>query len=259
MKTEPLDRIVGSQAVLLDRIVGSQAVLDDVEPKKAARSAGGGPRRRRLDGSPPSAGLKGRGPRISARRTSVIVGVLFFVQMITFMIGSSMVQAFVDGGAGRATLLAGVLLEMCSGLAIVGIGFLMYPILKTVNQKLAVWYPAMRVAEFAVSAACAAYLLTRLEPVPNYLLWIYIPTGIGGLVLTYLLYVSRLVPRPLALLGLVGYGLLLMGVPVDLFSSIDMNEGAGLALLAPGGLFEFVFFPIWLIARGFKLPGEAAG
>jgi hypothetical protein len=33
-----------------------------------------------------------------------------------------------------------------------------------------------------------------------------------------------------------------------------MNAGPGLALLAPGGLFEFVFLPIWLITKGFKSP-----
>ena len=37
------------------------------------------------------------------------------------------------------------------------------------------------------------------------MLWIYVPTGLGGIVLTYLLFVSRLVPRAIAVLGLVGY------------------------------------------------------
>jgi hypothetical protein len=33
-----------------------------------------------------------------------------------------------------------------------------------------------------------------------------------------------------------------------------MNEGMGMLVLAPGGLFEFVFMPIWLIAKGFAPP-----
>src|SRR5438046_1184812 len=33
-----------------------------------------------------------------------------------------------------------------------------------------------------------------------------------------------------------------------------MNDGPGLALLAPGGLFEAVVLPIWLIVKGFTAP-----
>ena len=31
-----------------------------------------------------------------------------------------------------------------------------------------------------------------------------------------------------------------------------MNEGAGLVLLVPGGIFELVVLPTWLIAKGFN-------
>ena len=155
----------------------------------------------------------------------------------------------------RAPLTVGVLLMMCSGIAVVGIGLLMYQVLKDVNQRLAFWYPVLRIVEFTVSTACGVYLLAQLQVVPNHLLWIYIPTGIGGLILTYLLFVSRLVPRPIAVLGLIGYAALSVGVPLDLLGVIDMNEGPGLALLVPGGLFEFVLMPIWLIVKGFD--GEA--
>lgn len=184
------------------------------------------------------------------RKIAVAVGILFVVQMVTAMIGTSLIQAFVDGKTSAAPT-AGVLLMVCSGIAVVGIGLLMYQVLKVVNQRLAIWYPILRVVELSVSTACGVYLLNQLEVVPNHLLWVYIPTGIGGLVLTYLLFVSRLVPRPIAVLGLVGYAALSLGVPLDLLGVLDMNEGAGLVLLVPGGLFEFVLMPIWLIAKGF--------
>jgi hypothetical protein len=151
----------------------------------------------------------------------------------------------------------GVLFMMCSGLAVVAIGLQMYPVLKTVNQRLAFWYPVLRIAEFAISAACGVYLVTQWQVVPNHLLWVYIPTGIGGLVLTYLLFVSRLVPRAISVLGLIGYASLFAGAVVDLLGVLNMNEGPGLALLAPGGLFEFVVLPIWLIAKGFRSPVAA--
>lgn len=190
---------------------------------------------------------------MSRRKIAVTVGVLFFVQMATAMVGTSLIQAFVVGDA-VAVPTVGVLLMMCSGLAVVGIGLLMYQVLKSVHQRLAFWYPVLRITEFTVSAACGLYLLTQLQVVPNHLLWVYIPTGIGGVILTYLLFVSALVPRPIALLGLIGYASLSVGVPLDLLGVVDMNDGPGLVLLAPGGLFEFVFLPIWLIAKGFNTP-----
>ena len=183
---------------------------------------------------------------------AVTVGILFLVQMLTAMVGTSLIQAFVDGSTDRAQMTAGVLLMMCSGIVVVGIGLLMYQVLKDVDRRLALCYPVLRIAELTVSAACGVYLLTQLQVVPNHLLWVYIPTGIGGLVLTYLLFVSRLVPRPVAVLGLVGYASLSLGVPLDLLGVLDMDKGAGLLLLVPGGLFEFVLMPIWLIAKGFR-------
>lgn len=194
---------------------------------------------------------------MSRRMIAVTVGVLFFVQMVTAMVGTSLIQAFVDGDTQRAPLTVGVLLMMCSGIAVVGIGLLMYQVLKVVNQRLAFWYPVLRIIEFTVSAVCGVYLLTQLQVVPNHLLWVYIPTGIGGLILNYLLFVSRLVPRPIAVLGLVGYALFSLGVPLDLLGVLNMNEGVGMVVLAPGFLFEFVVLPIWLIAKGFRSPALA--
>jgi hypothetical protein len=185
---------------------------------------------------------------------AVTVGILFFFQLITFLMGSSMIQTYLDGDAGRATLTMGVLLEMLAGLAVVAIGILMYRVLKVVDRKLALGYPIMRVLEFAISAILAGYLLSQLQEFPNHLLWVYIPTGIGGLILNYLLFTSRIVPRPIAVLGLIGYTLLLLVVPLDLVGAVEEGSGTGLALLLPGALYEFVILPIWLIAKGFRRP-----
>lgn len=191
---------------------------------------------------------------MSNRKIAISVGALFFFQLATFLIGSSLVERFLDGDASRATLSLGVLLEMCAGVAVVTIGILMYRVLKTVDAQLAVGYPIMRIAEFTVSAALAIYLLSRLQEFPNHLLWVYIPTGIGGILLNYLLFRSRMIPRAISVLGFIGYVLLLLVVPLDLLGVVDENTGAGLAMLAPGGVYEFLILPVWLIAKGFQTP-----
>jgi len=191
------------------------------------------------------------------RRTAVVVGALFVLQLLTFAVGSNLVEEFLRGEASRQTLAIGVMLEMCSGLAVVGIGLLMYRVLKEVNRKWAIGYPIARLVEFGVSAVLATYLLTELAEFPNHLLWVYLPTALGGLILNYVFFVSGLVPPAIAMLGLLGYGLLLLTVPLDLLSVIDVEKGAGLLLLAPGGLYEFLVLPAWLIARGFRSAGTA--
>jgi hypothetical protein len=194
---------------------------------------------------------------IPTRKIATSVGILFVVQMVTAMFGTSLVQALVDGDTDRVQLTVGVLLMICAGLVVVAIGLLMYPVLKDINPRLARWYPVLRITECTVSAVCGGYLLTELQVVPNYLLWIYVPTGLGGIILTHLLFVSRLVPRAIAVLGLVGYVSLTIGVPLDLLGVLNMTAGAGLLLVVPGGLFELVFLPIWLIAKGFSAPQGA--
>jgi len=37
---------------------------------------------------------------------------------------------------------------------------------------------------------------------------------------------------------------------------VDVRSGVGLAMQMPGGLYEFVVLPIWLITRGFRAPAR---
>lgn len=188
------------------------------------------------------------------RRIAMIVGALFIVQILTFGVGSSLIETYLSHDAGKPTLVTGVVLELCSGVAIVVIGFLMYRILRVVDPRWATGYPAMRVTEFVVSCLVSVYLLTQLEQFPHHLLWIYLPTGLGGLILNYLFFTSGLVPRAIAVLGLIGYALLTLTVPLDLLGAIDVQGGAGLVMLAIGGVYEMLVLPGWLFFRGFRMP-----
>jgi len=70
--------------------------------------------------------------------------------------------------------------------------------------------------------------------------------GLGGLLLCYLLYVSKLVPRFLAAWGFIGYIIFISGAILALFGySVDVFMDI------PGGLFE-IFLSIWLIVKGFN-------
>jgi hypothetical protein len=76
--------------------------------------------------------------------------------------------------------------------------------------------------------------------------------GVSGLMLCYTLYRAKLVPRWLAVWGLVGYATILCGM-----LSAIMGSGLGDVSSIPGGLWE-VFTGVWLIVKGFNSPAIAS-
>ena len=72
--------------------------------------------------------------------------------------------------------------------------------------------------------------------------------GVSGLMLCSTLYRARLIPRVLAIWGLVGYGIILVGMLSEI---AGLGLGVELASSLPGGLWE-VFIGVWLLARGFR-------
>ena len=75
-----------------------------------------------------------------------------------------------------------------------------------------------------------------------------ITLGLAGLMLCYTLYRAKLVPRALAVWGLVGYAIIFCGMV-----SAVMGSGLGDVSSIPGGLWE-VFIGVWLIVKGVAMP-----
>jgi Domain of unknown function (DUF4386) len=225
----------------------------------------------------------------STRKTAVLIGLLFLTATVTFATADALISGVLDGpdpltgGSDDTNVLAtAALLALVQGVAIVGIAVFFFPLLKRESEPLALAYVGLRVAELA---ATLFYLATPLlvikladglrdgsvdasasEPLGALfesqrsvaILMIYLTTSVLGLILSFLLYRSRLVPRPIAILGLIGYPVLLLGSILAVFDVIDVTEGAGFLALVPGGLFELIL-PVWLIAKGFTFPGSALG
>ena len=188
----------------------------------------------------------------STRKTAIIVGLLFLVSTLTFMIGSNLIRSFlIDETHNKSPLILGVILEIICGVAVVGIGVLMFPILKLFNKRLALGYVIFRVIECTIIIVGGIYLLSLLEFMWKYEMIIFVFTALGGLIFSYLLYLSKLVPRYLSGLGIIGYVMLFLGVVLDMFSIFNINDGAGMLIYLPGGLFE-LFLPIWLFIKGFN-------
>jgi hypothetical protein len=212
------------------------------------------------------------------RKTAVLVGALFLISTATFIVSNALItpllgsQNYLAAVADHSQLMIGAaLIALIEGPATVGIAVVLYPILKRQHPALALGYAGMRIAELAMAAvfALSALLLVTLSETPLHgadsqtlgtllvglrhwtLMFIYVYTAVGGLMLGYMLLRTRLVPRGLSALGLIGYAALLLAAVLDMLGVIDTVGGRGLIGLVPGGLFEFVL-PIWLFARGFN-------
>src|SRR5438874_2473337 len=214
------------------------------------------------------------------RRTAVLVGALFLISTATFIVSNALITPllgshnFLAAVADHSQLMiAATLIALIEGTATVGIALALYPILKRRHPALALGYAGMRIAELAIAvvgfglgglllvtlSATAANgansetLGTLLVALRHWtLMLVYLYTAIGGLMLSYMLLRTRLVPRGLSVLGLIGYPALLLVAVLDMLGIVDTVAGLGLVGLVPGGLFEFLL-PIWLFAKGFNL------
>ena len=72
--------------------------------------------------------------------------------------------------------------------------------------------------------------------------------GVAGLILCSAFFRTHLIPRPLAVWGLVGYAVILCGSVLEILG-FNLNSIQAI----PGGLWE-VFIGVWLIAKGFNTP-----
>ena len=214
------------------------------------------------------------------RRTAVVVGALFLISTATFIVSNALITPLLGSQSPLAVvadhsrlMVAATLIGLVEGIATVGIALALYPILKRQHPALALGYAGMRIAELAIAAvgfglgglllvtlsstaasdASSETLATVLVALRHWtLMFVYVYTAIGGLMLSYMLIRTRLVPRGLSMLGLIGYPALLLAAVLDMLGIVDTVGGAGLVGLVPGGLFELVL-PIWLIARGFNV------
>lgn len=183
------------------------------------------------------------------------------------------------------TVIGGMLLWLINDFGIVMIGLLMFPILKKQSERLALAYLSMRMFEaiFLIVGVILAMLVIPLSQafinagsanVSSYQAigsvlkqaeyWFMtpmqlIPLGLGGVILTSLLYRARLVPRFISVVGFIGYALLLPAGILTLLGVLDTLPGSpGSLLVIPVALFEIILMPIWLYAKGFNMSGTAS-
>ena len=209
------------------------------------------------------------------RKTSLVAGVLYLLTFVSIptlaMYGPVKGANYVLGAGPDTGAIFGGILEMIVALAGIGTAVALFQVVKRQNEGVALGFVASRTLEAAGTFASVACLLTvvtlrqegagasalvtshALVALYDRLFLItqsFIP-AVNALLLGYLLYQSRLVPRALPLLGLIGAPLLVAADLAVLFDLIGRTSTPALVTALPIALWEFSL-GVWLVVKGFK-------
>lgn len=182
---------------------------------------------------------------MSSRTTGRAIGALFLLAFLAYGVGTAL--------AGSASVPVGALLMLANSAIVAGIGVLAFPVLRPHSELTAHAYLVGRAVEAALLAVGVVFLLLP-EPVPagNHYSYQVAMMAVGsvGVLFCRVLLRARLVPRAIAVWGVVGYAVFLLGAVLEV-----LGYGVGVALSVPGGLFE-IALGVLLIAKGFAARSE---
>ncbi|MFD9366974.1 DUF4386 domain-containing protein [Streptomyces sp. NPDC060020] len=214
------------------------------------------------------------------RRTAAAAGSLFLLTEVAAIAGAVLYRPLLGAADGRLAqgadtqALLGVLCEVVLVVAVAGTGAALFPVLRRHGEGLALGYAFGRLLEAAVIAlgivAVLALVTLRRDPGESagadaalaavhdwtFLLGPNIALGLNTVVLAYLAYRARLVPRFIAVLGLIGGPLICLSAVAVMFGAYAQLSAAGSVAALPVFAWELGFAG-WLIAKGFG-PGTGA-
>jgi hypothetical protein len=225
-----------------------------------------------------------KGVRINPQTIARVTGVLFLITYVTsippvlFLYGPLLddPRFILGGGAADNGLAFGALLELILIIANIGTAVVLYPVVKRVSEILALGFVTARVIESvfiavgllivlsmvtlrqeAAAGADANSLLAVGQSLVALQKWTFLlgpgfVVGIGnGLILGYLMYRSGLVPRGMAILGLIAGPVLLARFVGILFGVFEPMSVLGSVMVVPEFIWELAL-GIWLTVRGFN-------
>ena len=219
-------------------------------------------------------------PMTSTRKTALVAGIFYlitFVSIPTLALYGPVKnhRDWILSSGSHTAVLVGGFLEVIVALAGIGTAVTLYPVVKRQNEGVALGFVAARVLEAVMiftgvvsllslvtlrqdlggtaGANAAALVTTGASHVAVYnwtfLLGQSLMPGINALLLGSLLYRSRLVPRIIPVLGLIGAPLLICTVVATLFGGFKLGSPELAAL--PVTAWE-LSLGVWLVVKGFK-------
>ncbi|CAB4865495.1 MAG: DUF4386 family protein [Actinobacteria bacterium] len=218
----------------------------------------------------------------STRKTALVAGIFYlitFVAIATLPLYGNVKtdRTFITSPGSSTGILWGALLEVIVALACIGTAVTLFPVVKRQNEGMAMGFVATRVLEAAMiftgvasllslvtlrqdlgagaGADSAALLAVGASHVATYnwafLLGQTLMPCMNALLLGTLLYRSRLVPRAIPVIGLIGAPLLIASSVAVLFGIIEpISSWSALATL-PIAAWE-LSLGLYLVIKGFR-------
>jgi hypothetical protein len=214
----------------------------------------------------------------STRKTALYAGVLYlltFVSIPTLFLYSQVRGAdYIVGAGGDTRVYIGVVLELIVALAGIGTAVALYPVVKRQNEGIALGFVGVRTLEAAVifigafsllavvtlrQAEAGAGALATSQTLVGLHDWTFILgqgliPAVNALLLGYLLYQSRLVPRILPVLGFIGAPLLVASAMATLFGVTEYGSTFSAFATIPIAVWEFSL-GVYLVVKGFRPEG----
>jgi hypothetical protein len=229
-----------------------------------------------------------RVPMTSLRKTALVAGIFYlitFISIPTLALYGPVKnhRDWILTSGSHTGVLVGAFLEVIVALAGIGTAVTLYPVVKRQNEGFALGFVTSRLLEAAMIFTGVVSLLSLVSlrqagaagtsqaalvaagashvAVYNgtFLLGQALMPCINALLLGTLMYRSRLVPRVIPVLGLIGGPLLLAAVIVTLFSG-GLGHISAFAAIAtlPVAAWE-LSLGVWLVVKGFRPSPITAG
>ncbi len=211
----------------------------------------------------------------SSRKIALAAGILYLLTFVSIptlsLYGNVKGANYITGSGPDTSVIVGGLLEIIVALAGIGTAVVLFPVLKKQNEGAALGLVAARILESSTIFVGVAFLLSivtlrqagagadalvtshALAALYDriFLLGQSFMPAICDLLLGFMLYQSRLVPRTLSSIGIVGGPVLIVGYLAVMSGLVGQHGSlAGLSAL-PVALFEFSL-GVWLVVKGFN-------
>jgi hypothetical protein len=225
-------------------------------------------------------------PSVSPQRAARTIGVLFLLTFVTSIGALALYGSVLDdtgwvlGGASDTEIQVGAFLEVLLVVTNIATAVVLYPVLRPSQPTLALGWVASRIVESTLIAVgivsllsvvtlhgegvgTDATLVTSAQSLVAAHDWTFL-LGPGfcvafgnGLLLGYAMLRSGLLPRRLAMIGLVGGSLCLVNAVGALFGAWEQVSGLGGLLSFPEIVWEGAVLGVYLIVKGFRDPATA--